>query len=104
MNQVMNINRPSFNYQQNKDRMTIIFNIDNQIKLNISVLPHHKLGNAFILALYQNGYNNFININSFTFRYSTQNITNYFHENKEVSSLKLNSKNCPVIDVTGGQL
>ena len=102
MNNVMNINSPNFNYRQNQGLMTIIFNIDNKMKFNISALPHHKLGNIFILALYQHGYSNFVNIKNFTFRYSTQNITKNFHDNLEVKSLQFNTQNCPVIEVTGG--
>ena len=101
MNQIMNINSPSFNYQKNKNMITIVFNIDNKLKCNITTLPNHKLGNIFILALYQNGYSNFVNIKDFTFRYSTQNITNLFHENKEVKCINFIANTCPVIDVSG---
>ena len=98
----MNFNSPSFNYEKNKNMITIVFNIDNKIKCNISALPNHKLGNIFLLALYQNGYSNFININDFSFRYSTHNITNLFRENKEISAINTISNSLIVIDVSGG--
>ncbi len=98
----MNFNSPSFNYEKNKNMITIVFNIDNKIKCNISALPNHKLGNIFLLALYQNGYSNFININDFSFRYSTHNITNLFRENKEISAINTISNSLLAIDVSGG--
>ena len=104
MNQMMNNNNNNFNYNENKDMITIVFNINNKLKFNISTLPNHKLGNIFLLALYQNGYSNFINIKDFYFRYSTQNITNLFHENKEVKCINSNPKNFLVIDVTCNNL
>ena len=104
MNQMMNNNNNNFNYNENKDMITIVFNINNKLKFNISTLPNHKLGNIFLLALYQNGYSNFINIKDFYFRYSTQNITNLFHENKEVKCISSNPKNFLVIDVTCNNL
>ena len=97
-------NNNHFNYNENKDMITIVFNINNKLKFNISTLPNHKLGNIFLLALYQNGYSNFINIKDFYFRYSTQNITNLFHENKEVKCINSNPKNFLVIDVTCNNL
>lgn len=87
----MNFNSPSFNYEKNKNMITIVFNIDNQIKCNISALPNHKLGNIFLLALYQNGYTNLININDFSFRYSTHNITTILF--KKNFSFNLSYKN-----------
>ena len=101
-NNSMNFNSPSFNYEKNKNMITIVFNIDNKMKCNISALPNHKLGNIFLLALYQNGYTNFININDFSFRYSTHNITNLFRENKEIKAINASSNSLLVIDVSGG--
>ena len=98
----MNNNNNNFNYNENKDMITIVFNINNKLKFNISTLPNHKLGNIFLLALYQNGYSNFININDFSFRYSTHNITNLFRENKEIRAINTISNSLLVIDVSGG--
>ena len=96
-NNIMN----SFNYQRTENSINIIFNVNNKMKCPIAVFPNHKLLNVFSLALYQNGYTDFINIRNFIFRYNTTNISNYFYENKEVSSLNLGSLNCPVIEVSG---
>ena len=101
-NNFNNLNKtPNFNYQKADNSKTIIFNVNNTIKCPVSVLPTHKLGNIFILALYQNGYTNFMNIKKFTFLYMAKNISNYFYENKEVKDLNLNFPSFPVIEVMG---
>ena len=102
INNNMNMNNsPNFNYQNPENTKTIIFNVNNKMKCPIATLPNHKLGNIFILALYQNGFSNFVNINSFTFRFNTQNISNLFYQNKEVKELHLGGANFPIIDVSG---
>ena len=100
-NNNMNNNRPSFNFQNVKNAKTIIFNVNNKMRCPISTLPNHKLANIFTLALYQNGYTNFMNIRNFTFYYNANNISTYFYNNQEVKDLPLSSKNFPIIDVSG---
>ena len=94
-------NQPNFNFQNNKNAKTIIFNVNNRMKCPISTLPNHKLANIFTLALYQNGYTNFMNIKNFTFYFNTTNISKYFYNNQEVKDLPLNNQNFPIIEVTG---
>ena len=101
-NNVNNMNQtPNFNYQKVANSYTIIFNVNNTTKYPVSVLPNHKLGNIFILALYQNGYTSFMDIRRFKFYYCARNISNYFYENKEVKDLNLNFPSFPVIEVLG---
>ena len=100
-NNNMNNNRPSFNFQNVKNAKTIIFNVNNKMRCPISTLPNHKLANIFTLALYQNGYTNFMNIRNFTFYYNANNISTYFYNNQEVKDLPLNSQNFPIIEVSG---
>ena len=71
------------------------------MKCPISTLPNHKLANIFTLALYQNGYTNFMNIKNFTFYFNTTNISKYFYNNQEVKDLPLNNQNFPIIEVSG---
>ena len=101
-NNVNNMNQtPNFNYQKVANSYTIIFNVNNTTKYPVSVFPNHKLGNVFILALYQNGYTSFMDIRRFKFYYCAKNISNYFYENKEVKDLNLNFPSFPVIEVMG---
>ena len=101
MNNNMNNNQNrNFNYQKTPNSLNIIFNVNNKMRCPISTLPNHKLGNVFILALYQNGYTNFVNIRSFKFRYNTFDISNLFYENKEVKDFHFNL-GFPVIEVDG---
>ena len=100
-NNNMNNNRPSFNFQNVKNAKTIIFNVNNKMRCPISTLPNHKLANIFTLALYQNGYTNFMNIKNFTFYYNAHNISTYFYNNQEVKDLQLSSQNFPIIEVSG---
>ena len=99
-NNMCNNNDRNFNYQKTSNSMNIIFNVNNKMKCPVSALPNHKLGNIFVLALYQNGYTNFVNIRNFSFRYNTQDISNLFYDNKEVSSYHFN-QGFPVIEVNG---
>jgi hypothetical protein len=99
-NNMSNNNSSNFKYQKPSNAMNIIFNVNNGMKCPVSVLPNHKLGNIFILALYQNGYSNFVNIKNFRFHYNTQEISNLFYDNKEVSSYHFN-QGFPVIEVNG---
>ena len=69
-----NMNNQNFNNQKIANSLNLIFNINNKIRFLISTLPNHKLGNVFILALYQNGYTNFVNIRTFKFRYNNHDI------------------------------
>ena len=94
-------NQPNFNFQSNRNAKTIIFNVNNRLKCPISTLPNHKLANIFTLALYQNGYTNFMNIKNFTFYFNTTNISTYFYNNQEVKDLPLNNQNFPIIEVSG---
>jgi len=94
-------NNSNFNFQNTANSRTIIFNVNNKMKCPVLALPNHKLGNIFMLILYQNGYSNFLNIRNFKFYYSTNNISNYFYNNQEVKDLPLNTLNYPVIEVTG---
>ena len=96
-----NNNMNNFNYQRTENSINIIFNVNNKMKCPIAVFPNHKLGNVFSLALYQNGYTNFINIKNFTFHFNTQNISNCFYDNKEVSSINFGSLTFPCIEVSG---
>ena len=96
-----NMNNFNFNYQRTENSINIIFNVNNKMKCPIAVFPNHKLGNVFILALYQNGYTNFINIKNFTFHFNTHNISNCFYDNKEVSSINFGSLTFPCIEVSG---
>ena len=98
----MNFNSPSFNYEKNKNMITIKFNLGSNGEFTMTTISSVGLGNIFLLALYQNGYSNFININDFSFRYSTHNITNLFRENKEISAINTISNSLLVIDVSGG--
>ena len=101
--QRMNINinnKQNFNYGKTNS-MTIIFNVNNTMKCPISVFPDHKLGNVFVLALYQNGYSDFVNIKKFSFRYNTFDISNFFYQNKEVRNLNLGGSALANIEVTG---
>ena len=94
-------NTPNFNFQQANNSKTIIFNVNNKMKCPIATLPNHKLGNIFILALYQNGYSNFVDIQKFSFRYNANNISSFFYQNKEVRELQCLSGNFPIIEVSG---
>ena len=101
--QRMNINinnKQNFNYGKTNS-MTIIFNVNNTMKCPISVFPDHKLGNVFVLALYQNGYSDFVNIKKFSFRYNTFDISNFFYQNKEVRNLNFGGSALANIEVTG---
>ena len=101
MNNNMNNNHNNnFNYQKTANSLNIIFNVNNKVRCPISTLPNHKLGNVFILALYQNGYTNFVNIRTFKFRYNTHDISNLFYENKEVKDFHFNL-GFPVVEVDG---
>ena len=95
-----NNNKQNFNYRMTNS-MTIIFNVNNTMKCPISVFPDHKLGNVFVLALYQNGYSDFVNIKKFSFRYNTFDISNFFYQNKEVRNLNLGGSALANIEVTG---
>ena len=95
-----NMNNQNFNNQKTANSLNLIFNINNKIRFPISTLPNHKLGNVFILALYQNGYTNFVNIRTFKFRYNTHDISNLFYENKEVKDFHFNL-GFPVVEVDG---
>ena len=100
-NNMNNNNRNNnFNYQKTANSLNIIFNVNNKMRCPISTLPNHKLGNVFILALYQNGYTNFVNINTFKFRYNTDDISSLFYDNKEVKDFHFNL-GFPVIEVDG---
>ena len=99
-NNNMNNNNSNFNYQKTTNSLSIIFNVNNKMRCPISTLPNHKLGNVFILAIYQNGYTNFVNIRNFKFRYNTQEISNLFYDNKEVKDFHFN-QDFPVIEVDG---
>ena len=99
-NNMNNRNASNFNYQRTTNSLNIIFNVNNKMRCPVASLPNHRLGNIFVLALYQNGYTNFINIRNFTFRYNTKNISNLFYDNKEVKDFTFN-KGFPVIEVSG---
>ena len=101
MNNNININnKQNFNYGKTNS-MTIIFNVNNTMKCPISVFPDHKLGNVFVLALYQNGYSDFVNIKKFSFRYNTSDISNFFYQNKEVRNFNFGGSALANIEVTG---
>ena len=99
-NNMNNNHTGNFNYQKAANSLTIIFNVNNKMKCPVATFPNHKLGNIFVLALYQNGYTNFVNIRNFTFRYNTENISNLFYDNKEVKDFTF-SQGFPVIEVFG---
>ena len=100
LNHMQEISMKNFNNQKTANSLNLIFNINNKIRFPISTLPNHKLGNVFILALYQNGYTNFVNIRTFKFRYNTHDISNLFYENKEVKDFHFNL-GFPVVEVDG---
>ena len=101
-NNNMNFNNKSnFNFQSANNAKTIVFNVNNKMRCPIITLPNHKLANIFTLAIYQNGYTNFMNIKNFTFHYNTHNISNYFYNNQEVKDLPFGLQNYPIIEVTG---
>ena len=100
MNNNNNFNKQNFNCGMTNS-MTIIFNVNNTMKCPISVFPDHKLGNVFVLALYQNGYSDFVNIKKFSFRYNTSDISNFFYQNNEVRNLNFGGSALANIEVTG---
>ena len=84
------------NKNNNPKKINLIFNINDIKKYPIIVSPNQKLFDIFQNICLAHNIN--VNLNKTRFKYNTQDITQYFFNNKEVSSLNL-ILDFPIIDV-----
>jgi len=77
--------------------ITLIFNINQKEKITLPVLSNNKLCDIFQYIISKLNYT--INFNKIRFNYNSEDITNYFHSDQCVSSLKITS-DYPMINVT----